>query len=160
MKKRNNWPGFAVLCIALIAFTAYLPGCNHSLDPAGVYGGDKILYEADQALANSYDAMDVFLQWEFNNRNAIGVVTPAMHAAAENIRLNAPEWFRSLTKVRKAYAADPSPENRLKLENALGIVRAAMTEAKKYAPPNTFGQQPVRPSAMRAPLLLHHRVAA
>jgi hypothetical protein len=115
--------------LILLAFAAVFFGCQGTLDKSGPYAGDQILYNADQTIATAYDVLDTFVHWEKTNQKA---VPASVHEAAENVRRNAPTWFKSATNLRKAYIADPTPENRLKLSNAVGILRAALTEATGY----------------------------
>ena len=113
------------LCGAL-----FLSACSTTLDKTGPYAGDQILYTADQATATAYDVLDTFLLWE--QRTDQTVVPANVHAAAEKFRREAPAWFQSAIALRTAYVANPTPENRLKLANALGVLQAALAEATHY----------------------------
>jgi hypothetical protein len=123
MKSKN------LILLLLFAFAAVFTGCQSTLDKSGPYAGDQILYNADQTIATAYDVLDTFVHWEKANQSSL---PKSVHDSAEKIRVNAPGWFKSATNLRKAYVAEPTPENRLKLSNAVGILRTALTEATGY----------------------------
>jgi hypothetical protein len=123
-------PG-SVLFLALAAvLPAALVSCG-TLDPAGVYAGDKVLYDADQTIAISYDTLHVFVQWEFDNRQTLAS-HPEIKQAADNVRLNAPHWFASAIACRDAYKATPTTQNQAALTTALDVLHQAIVEASKY----------------------------
>lgn len=114
-----------------LAFMVLLLSACGTLDPAGPYAGDKILYEADQTIATSYAFLDTFVTWE--KANAAGLTAqPAIHQAAEKIRREAPEWFKSAVTLRDVYAREPTPANRQSLAAILGVIQAALVEATHY----------------------------
>lgn len=47
-----------------------LAGCG-TLNPDGPYQGDKTLYDADVAIATSYDLIHTFVTWEHQNRDTL-----------------------------------------------------------------------------------------
>ena len=114
-----------------------LTGCG-TLDPAGVYHGDKLLYTADVTLADAYDALHGFVQWEYANRAALAS-QPAIRESADRVRAEAPQWFASALAVRDAYAAAPTTANQSALASALAVIQAAVTQAAAWqagAPPS------------------------
>lgn len=113
-----------------LAITAFTPGCAQ-LDPAGVYHGDKILYTADASTVTSYQILDTFTKWDRDNEALLKAV-PGIHAAADNIRANAPGWFKTAYALRDAYKADPSEPNKDALESALSVINQAVKEALLY----------------------------
>lgn len=114
---------------ALLAGALCLSACNTKLDQTGPYAGDKVLYESDQAVATAYDVIDLFLSYDLANKATVSAGT---HAFAEKLRAQAPAWFRSYTNIRQAYVSEPTPENRLKLTNALAVLTAAVAEARTH----------------------------
>lgn len=146
--KSAPWGIFAIAFSVLLSL--FTSGCGHVLDKSGPYAGDQILYSADQTIATTYDVLDAFLAWERANE---AFVSADVHQAAEDLRKSAPGWFQSATTLRAAYALDPTPENRLKLQNALGILRAALNEATRY-------MIAVKKLAVHQPLFILHRLAA
>jgi len=124
------------LVIAAGLSLAALTGCG-TLDPAGVYHGDKPLYTADVALTGAYDALHAFVRWEYENRAALAS-QPEIRQAADRVRAQAPQWFASAMALRDAYAATPSTANQSALASALAVIQAAVTQAAAWeagAPP-------------------------
>lgn len=119
----------AGLFLGLASF-ALFTGCA-SISKDGPYKGDEVLYNADRAITSSYDVLHAFVKWEYQNRESLGQ-WPEIREAADVVRANAERWIDSAIVLRDIYAADPSPENRLSLENSLATLRAALNEASKY----------------------------
>lgn len=122
-------------------FVASLPlattGCRGTLDPAGEYRGDKILYTADKTITEAYDAMHAFVKFEFQNRAALAR-NPEIKESADAIRSNAETWIGTAIAMRDAYAGSPTADGRAQLEQALAVLRQAIVEASKYI--STKGQ--------------------
>lgn len=128
MKKRIQLFVFlSVLFASAVSFT----GCATTLDPQGVYHGDKVTYVADEVTVSLFEVLDGFTEWELRNR-AVLSDRPKVHAFAQKIRTEAPTWFASLSAVKKAYAANPTAANKQAFEQALAVIRAAVTEATIY----------------------------
>lgn len=104
-------------------------GCK-KLDPAGVYQSDKALYAADRTITEAYDVMHSFVRFEYENRAAIN--NPDITKAADNVRANAQTQIKSAIALRDAYAATPTPENRSKLDDAIRVLRQAISEAQGF----------------------------
>lgn len=116
--------GLAMLCIVGPV------GCGKTtLAPAGVYQGDKVLYNAEKTITTSYRLFDSFLKWELQYRSILPV---EVSRAADTIRLNAKKWITSAGNIRDAYAANPTAENRDKLKLALDLIDTALSEATVY----------------------------
>jgi hypothetical protein len=132
MKSLRSFLVAALFC-ALSASCSFLTtGCaSRDLDPAGVYQGDKVLYETDRAITNGYSLLNGFVKWEYENR-ALLVSKPEITKAADNVRVQAKGWFDTLHVLRAAYVTDPSPGNRDKLQQTLSLIQAAIAEATKY----------------------------
>lgn len=120
-----------MLCLALVVVGFTESGCSRKLDPAGAYQGDKTLYNADKVISESYDVMSSFLKYEYSNRAALQA-TPEIGKAADNIRDNAQRWIKSAVALRDSYATNPTSENRSKLDQAVSVLRQAITEASRY----------------------------
>ena len=122
----NRFTSFLLLAtLALLAIT----GCA-SLDPAGPYAGDKVLYDADGAIASSYELMHAFVKWEYERRTALKDV-PAITTYADYIRANSKQWIRSAIAMRDAYAASPTKDP-AELYRALAVLREAATQSAQY----------------------------
>ena len=119
----------------LLAITVLIPTCSLTgcriLDPAGVYGTDQVLFNADTTIATSYDLLHSYVKWEFENRAALAGY-PEVKQSADHIRANARPWIASALALRDAYAANPTGDNRDRLLQTLAVIRAALTEATKY----------------------------
>jgi len=119
-------------CGTLAPGTAEHPSPYGGVDATGAMKTpDRILYDADLAIATAYDALHGFVTFELQNRAALAS-TPAIKQAADKIRAGAPKWFASAIAVRDAYAGNPSTENRTALQRALDILQQAISEANRY----------------------------
>jgi hypothetical protein len=121
-------PG-AILSILLAAGLAggLVAGCG-SLAPGGVYQGDKVLYDADQTIATSYDLLHTFVTWERDNRPALAS-QPAIKRSADSVRSNAPKWFSAAVACRDAYKANPGAGTLAPLQQSLAVIHQAVIEA-------------------------------
>ena len=119
---------FALLLAGLVACGP--TGCG-TLNPAGAYAGDKVLYDADAGIATSYDLLHTFVKWEYDNRAALAG-TPEIKGYADSVRRQAPQWFASAIALRDAYHAAPNGGTRTALQSALAVLRQATTEATRY----------------------------
>lgn len=115
-----------------VAGTITATGCkSRNLDPAGAYQSDKTLYTADKTIVEAYEVMDAFVKFEYSNRQALAS-TPEVGKAADEIRRNAQKWIKSAIGLRDAYAGSPTPDNRSKLDDAIRVLRQAITDAQRY----------------------------
>lgn len=105
-------------------------GCATKLDPAGPYGSDAILYNADLVITTSYDIVHTFVLWEYSNRDALAAY-PGIKAAADVMRKEAPGLINSAMTLREQYAKEPTVTNRLSLNNVLSLLRKSAVEATK-----------------------------
>ena len=130
---------FSLLIAAVLPLLCLMPaaaplllttGCG-TLAPAGAYAGDKVLYNTDVTIATSYDALHVFVKWEYENREALSG-TPEIKSYADTIRKNAPRYFASALALRDAYAANPSSGTKSALQASLNVIRQATAEATRY----------------------------
>ncbi len=114
----------------LVALLLSLQGCG-TLDPAGVYKGDAVLYHSELGITTSYELIHTFVEWEMDNRTILSK-WPEIKKAADDMRKNAPRWKATADAMHDAYEAYPSDTNKQALEKALAILKTAMTEATKY----------------------------
>lgn len=120
--------------LALALFCMFLFGCGgcSTLAPEGVYGSDKLLYETDKLIVDSYQIFDAFLKLEKENRDALFKLEPKIKAAADKIRADGPKWIQSAIAMRDAYKSQPGTDTKTALEAALGLLRTGMSEAINY----------------------------
>jgi len=117
------------LCLLTICATTQC-GCR-SLAPDGVYHGDTLRASAEATIVTSYDLVNTFLTWEFENR-ALLAGTPGVSAAANRMRVDFPKWYRSANALLDVYALAPSSDTQAQLTKALALLRTALVEAAGY----------------------------
>lgn len=128
--KSFRLPNFLAVFILAIGMLAAGPtGCNATLDPQGVYQGDKFLYSAEKTITTAYKSFDSFVKWEHDYRAVLPI---EVSKAADTIRLNAQRWIASASAFRDVYVANPTKENRDKLSLALNLIDTALSEATRY----------------------------
>lgn len=123
-------PRFVPRLFLLPLIAIAIGGCG-TLDKAGVYQGDQTLYTAELVIVTSKDVVQTFVTWELQNRAALAR-TPEVTKAADFLRRNFPKWKKSADALHDAYKLDPSTPNKTALENALAVLRTALTEAAGY----------------------------
>ena len=114
----------------LLAAPLIYTGCG-TLDPAGVYQGDKVLYEADMTISTSYDVVHSFVLWEYTNRATLKTM-PQVKEYADYLRLNYPLWHRAAISARSVYTSSKSTANANALQLTLAVLRNAMTQAQQW----------------------------
>ncbi len=116
--------------LSLLCAWLFSAGCG-SLDKTGVYQGDRAAYHAELAITTSYDMIRTYVTWEYQNRAALKHL-PQIRASADQMRRDAPGWFRSAHALHDAYKVEPSEANKTALQNILALLRAALTEAANW----------------------------
>jgi hypothetical protein len=91
-------------------------GCSA---PSGVTQGDPVVVNSEKAIEASFKTVDAFLKWEHENP---AVVTPAVHAVAQDIRRKAPDAFRNARAVLRAYKQNRTPEQKALLDTWLATI--------------------------------------
>lgn len=114
----------------LLALPLLLTGCA-TLDPAGPYGGDQVLYSADLTIATSYDVVHTFVVWERQNRAALAR-TPQVKEFADFMRSNYPTYHRAAMSARNVYANSKTKANRTGLVLTLDVLREAVRQANQW----------------------------
>ena len=115
--------------LMLVLTVAVMSGCG-TLDPAGPYAGDKVLYEADGAITASYELLHAFVKWEQERRPALTSL-PQVTQYADYVRANSKAWFRSAIALRDAYKSDPGKDPAA-LQKALAVLRESAAQAGQY----------------------------
>lgn len=85
-------------------------------------GHDPVVVNAERTQKIAFEAVDMFLALEHENRALYRTKTPALHNLAESFRKRAPQAFRAVNEATKTYKANRGPENKQKLQAALGAV--------------------------------------
>ena len=78
-------------------------GCKIKLDPAGVYHGNTLLYDADVTIDTTHQALESFVSWEAANDSFLITNAPAITRAADFVRKNGPGWLKTATLARNKY---------------------------------------------------------
>lgn len=132
-----NKPNQKIFALVAVAFwvgmaglTVYQAGCA-KLAPAGSYNGDAFLFQVEQTTVTGYALLHDFVTWEKANQTLLSA-TPGIHAAADNVRKHAKEWFATLNRLHDAYTANPTAENKAALQKALDVINQAVQEALGY----------------------------
>jgi len=122
--------------VAVCLLVVSLWGCaSRPLAPGGVYNGNQVLYEADNAITTGHAVLQDFVTWEANNREVLSKY-PEIKKLADAVYTDGPKWFASAAVVRDAYAANPTAENADKLKSSIDILKAAIHEASNYLTSN------------------------
>lgn len=133
MKKlnpRSILQAIALFCVLAASLCLLTPGCA-SLDKAGVYAGDQVLYQAELTTKTSYDVIHTYVAWEESNR-ALLTKWPAIKESADHMRAGAKQWFATAHALHDAYAANPSDANKAALDRSINVLTTALNEAVKY----------------------------
>jgi hypothetical protein len=108
-------------------------GCKTAPPTAdsGYIAGDPVVVNAEKTIAISFDAIDRFLAWERVNRATAG---PEVKAAADRIRKEAPDAFRTARAVLRAYKENRSPEQGALLNEWLAALSTLAARATVHFP--------------------------
>lgn len=109
-----------------------LNACHTTLAPGGVYDGDKIAYTIDKTAVDSYDALNGFVTWEFQQHDVIVKTWPQVTQAAEYVRDHAPDWYLAVGIAKGSYL------------QAAAKFRAASTNSNPVDPNLTASLQSAR----------------
>jgi hypothetical protein len=117
-----------LLLPVLLAVLFVGAGCR-SLEPGGVYEGDKFLHGVEVSTVAAKGVLDAFLEWELECRERLPVEVSVF---ADEVRDKAPRYFASAIALRDAYARDPGPGTKKELRRAMGLLRGIALEASEY----------------------------
>lgn len=116
--------------IYLFFLLALVTGCA-KLAPSGPYNGDAFLYNSDLSIVTSKDVLETFVTWEKANRPALAKY-PEIRKFADDLRKNAPGWYKSAITIRDTYSTTKSQESKSALTTVLATLEAATTQAATY----------------------------
>lgn len=149
---------FSILILILIAFA----GCGgNQLAPGGAYSGitittnstgvvatnvvaapDLQFYQADSAFLAAYSTVDTIFQYEYNNREALFKLSPAIKHTLDGIRPQAKDALLRWAKARQAYQQAPTPANLGTFQTVVAkmsqILSAAQAALPKSALPSSM----------------------
>lgn len=130
------------LLVLLLALPMLLVGGCRSLDPAGPYGGDKVLYSADLTISTSYDVIHTMVSWEKQNRAALSAI-PQVREFADLMRSNYPTYHRAAMSARMVYANSKTKPNQTALALTLDVLREAVRQANQWLASSTNVPSPL-----------------
>lgn len=119
-----------ILRLQCVLLLVGLVGCG-TLDKSGPYGGDKVLYDADQTITTSAALFHAFVTWEYENRAALAKY-PEIKQYADKVRMGAPAWTSTAIKYRDAYLASGAPGDKDALVLALSVLKTTVKEIATY----------------------------
>lgn len=114
--------------LPLIVAVLMLSGCA-SIAP----GNDAVVVNAERTTVLALDTFDLFLRWEFENRDALSAM-PEIKQAADYVRTHAPAWLGTARDLTKAYKESRTPENKANLQTITALLRRAVANAQQYMP--------------------------
>ncbi len=120
-----------LLICTLLMVTMSFTGCNTTLDQAGVYQGDTVLYQADKSIRAAYDTMHKLVTWEMEHREVLADY-PAISEGTDQIRDYAKKSIKTAIALRKAYKLEPNSVNKDRLTSGLDVLQTALDQANKY----------------------------
>jgi hypothetical protein len=113
--------------LPMLMLAMLFAGCQTTLDSGGPYGDDKILFRAEQAIVETADAMDTFLKWEHDNQ-VILASRPEIKKYADVVRVDGRVWIESAMALRDTYKANPTTDNKAKLQTSIALLRTMLSE--------------------------------
>ena len=115
---------------ALIAAVAFSIGCR-TLEVPGEYNGDKVLFQAETTIVTSYELVDSFTKWEFENRELLKP-WPEINGYANYLRQNYPGWHATANALRDAYKLNRDDATKSELQRTLALLREALLQASAH----------------------------
>lgn len=106
-------------------------------------GSDPIVVNAERLQATAFEALDMLMTMEENNRAYLRSVAPEVERAANLIRRDGPNALKSLEDATLAYKRNRTPENKANMETWIKTVEALKATAIKYI--TSFKAPPVPP---------------
>lgn len=114
--------------LTFLALSALVVGCAQ-IQP----GNDPVVVNAERSTQVALATMDAFLQIEYNNRDMLKKVNPAIHTYAEYVRRNGQHYLQSARALTLAYKNNRSAENKANLQTAIALLNEISNQANTYA---------------------------
>lgn len=95
-------------------------------------GHDPIVVQAERTTKIALATFDMFLKYEFENKEMLEKLSPDIHKFAEQVRRKGPTWLQSARNLTLTYKNNRSEENKFQLETAVAVLQAAVSESQKY----------------------------
>ena len=130
------------LFLLILTAWCHLTGCA-SLKP----GADPLVVRCEQAEQVAFSTFNAFVHLVADHEAKVKATVPAAFTFAEWLRAKTADgtprglaMVTSLGNVRRAYAANRSPENKATVLGALAAVQAAIEESQRHL--STLNAQP------------------
>lgn len=120
--------------ISLILFAFIFSGCvtqNRDLDPTGPYGGDKILYEADNLILQVSAIFNDIEDLAQRNPGFVGT-NEDFRNFVNQLRSDKKQWLTEALAARDLYAQTKSQVDLKSLEGKLAFLRQILIQANRY----------------------------
>lgn len=129
-----------MLAAALSTLPLFQTGCGTSQGrydrPSMTYQtnvqADVVVVTAEQVRSQALDTLGLLWSVERQFRSEAWKLSPEIKKYADYTRAHAKEWLNSLTTLRNQYQLDRTPENKIKLEGAMDLLRKIADEAQLY----------------------------
>jgi hypothetical protein len=141
----NNIGAALGVIFAIVAWSSMIivpiatTGCAH-VSKQSVYLGDQYAYDTDLVIDGAYTVLNEFVEWETANHEFVKANWPEVAKFAQELIDNGDQWVDDALDLRDAYQANPTPENRSKLERAVAVLRVALSKAAIYSAKRTSPQ--------------------
>jgi hypothetical protein len=119
--------------LPLLALLVLLAGCA-KLDPSGPYHGDRVLYNADNAIVTANAVFVSFMKWEYDNRETLAK-WPEIRKTADRVRANNRDWLETAIKARNNYKVIRNTTTENALTDAVKVLTDTIIDAQKYLKP-------------------------
>lgn len=128
----------SLLLAGMLAIGAFA-GCKATLEPGGAYApvgqkADMTFYAIDAAFNLAYAAVDGAFKFERDNRKALWAISPKIKRDLDYIRPDAAKVVVRYMAARKAYLANPVPDNLTELQNVLALAQRISAAAVAAVP--------------------------
>ena len=95
-------------------------------------GNDTAVVDAERTTNVAYEAINSFLQIEYQNKTWVKANAPQIHTYANTLRLHAKQWKDSAIALIDTYKTNRSATNKANFQTAIAVLTQAMYQAQQY----------------------------
>lgn len=140
LPRSDGWLASVVLASFLLAGFAGCGGCaagKGQYNPGtGQYDtnapASSLVVGAENFREIALNTFDAIMTIERQHEAALKELNPEIHKFAQKVRRESKGWLNDLTEAKKAYQLARTDANATKLQNAVGVIDAALVIATKY----------------------------